>query len=193
MDLKKQSNGMNAIGTELKDSYVILSKTFEDKRGFFMESFNLEQFHRIVGYDVEFVQDNHSKSKKGVLRGLHYQYDPPMGKLVRVIAGSGFDVVVDIRSDSSTFGQHQSFFLSEENNRMVWVPAGFAHGFIALENNTHLCYKTDALYNSNTEGSIYPLDSELNIDWGIDIQLILLSDKDREAQSFGSYKKDTRF
>jgi len=184
---------MKIYDTKMNGVKLIEPRIFLDDRGFFFESFNKVLSDGLGINPCDMVQDNHSKSKKGVLRGLHYQYDPPMGKLVRVIAGSGFDVVVDIRSDSSTFGQHQSFFLSEENNRMVWVPAGFAHGFIALENNTHLCYKTDALYNSNTEGSIYPLDSELNIDWGIDIQLILLSDKDREAQSFGSYKKDTRF
>jgi len=180
MDLKKLSNGMNAIGTELKDSYVILNKTFEDERGFFMESFNLEQFRRIVGYDVEFVQDNHSKSSKGVLRGLHYQVKYPQGKLVRCISGSVYDVIVDIRKTSETFGKWIGVTLNRPD-KQLWVPPGFAHGFYTLSDTAEITYKTTDYYHPEDQETL--LWNDLDIDWKNDVEPIL-SEKDAKGKKF---------
>lgn len=187
-DLKKLSNGMNAIGTELKDSYVILNKTFGDDRGFFMESFNLEQFRRIVDYDVEFVQDNHSKSSKGVLRGLHYQVKYPQGKLVRCIFGSVYDVIVDIRKSSETFGKWIGVTLNRPD-KQLWVPPGFAHGFYTLSDIAEITYKTTNYYHPEYERTILWNDVDLNIDWKISNSLPLLSVKDLEGDTFDICEK----
>lgn len=187
-DLKKLSNGMNAIGTELKDSYVILNKTFGDDRGFFMESFNLEQFRRIVDYDVEFVQDNHSKSSKGVLRGLHYQVKYPQGKLVRCIFGSVYDVIVDIRKSSETFGKWIGVTLNRPD-KQLWVPPGFAHGFYTLSDIAEITYKTTDYYHPEYERTILWNDVDLNIDWKISNSLPLLSVKDLEGDTFDICEK----
>lgn len=161
---------------------------YNDDRGFFMESYNQTIQDELK---ENFIQDNHSKSKKGVIRGLHYQWNNPMGKLLRVVQGSGIDVIVDIRKNSPTYGQFEKFYLNDNNNLILWVPPGFAQGFLSLEDNTHLCYKTTALHNSNAEGAIHPLESGLNIDWELDN--ILLSQKDKTAQSFDDYNKQPKF
>tara|TARA_R100001163_G_C5068290_1_gene208341 strand:- start:9580 stop:10113 length:534 start_codon:yes stop_codon:yes gene_type:complete len=170
---------------------IIQPIIYEDDRGFFMESFN-EKIEREIGY--KFVQDNHSKSKKGVIRGLHYQWDTPMGKLLRVVHGSGYDVVVDIRKNSSTYGKWKLFELNDKNNNLLWVPPGFAQGFLALEDNTHLCYKTTSLHNGNAEGAIHPLESGLDINWGnFPHKNIILSEKDKNAQTFKQYNQNPKF
>lgn len=172
---------------------LIYPKVHYDDRGFFTEKFN-RQIQEVTGFTSDmFVQDNHSCSKRGVVRGLHYQWDKPMGKLLQVIAGSAYDVVLDIRKESLTYGQHQKFFLSEENCAIVWIPPGFAQGFIALENNTHVFYKTTALYNANADGCVNPLDPQLNIDWTMDISSLTLSPKDIAAPTFEEYSKLPRF
>jgi dTDP-4-dehydrorhamnose 3,5-epimerase len=169
---------------------LFVPKVHYDDRGFFLESYNSIIQNEL---NVNFVQDNHSKSKKNVVRGLHYQWEPVMGKLVRVVKGKGYDVVVDIRKDSPTYGQYEKFFLSEDNFNMVWVPGGFAHGFISLEDDTHLLYRTSGLYNKLADGAINPLCKTLNIDWEMDELELILSDKDRSAQSFLDYKLDPKF
>tara|TARA_Y100000592_G_scaffold93004_1_gene155536 strand:+ start:1444 stop:1992 length:549 start_codon:yes stop_codon:yes gene_type:complete len=176
--------------TTFPDVILFIPKVYGDHRGFFMESFN-QTIQNEIGLD--FVQDNHSKSSKYVLRGLHYQWNKPMGKLLRVVRGSGLDVIVDIRKDSSTYGQWQSFELSESNNHILWVPAGFAQGFLSLQDATHLCYKTTALHNSDCEGAINPIKSGLDIDWKVSLENIILSEKDTEAFSFQDYNKKAKF
>ena len=173
---------MNAIGTNLKDAYVITNKKFEDERGFFMESFNLKEFRKIVGYDVEFVQDNHSKSSKGVLRGLHYQIHNPQGKLVRCVSGAVFDVIVDLRKSSPTFGKWYGIELNR-NNLQLWVPPGFAHGFYTLTETAEFVYKTTDYYYPEHERSLLWNDLDLAIDWQTTVGPTL-SKKDLAASSF---------
>lgn len=163
---------------------------YEDYRGFFTETYNTN-ISDILG--VAFYQDNHSKSKKNVVRGIHYQWDKPMGKLVRVVKGSGIDIVVDLRNNSETFGQHELFEISEQNFKMVWVPEGFGHAFLSLEDDTHLCYKCSASHNSVNEGAINPLDRAINITWPVPVENLILSEKDRNAQSFADYKLNPKF
>ncbi|EMS1065160.1 dTDP-4-dehydrorhamnose 3,5-epimerase [Providencia stuartii] len=176
---------MKIIPTEIPDVLIIEPKIFEDERGFFFESFNQKQFDEAVGYPVNFVQDNHSKSVKGVLRGLHYQEEPyAQGKLVRCIVGEVFDVAVDIRKSSPTFGKWVGVNLSAENKRQLWIPEGFAHGFLVLSETTEFVYKTTNYYSPNHEGSILWNDQNLSIQWPGDIHNITLSDKDKIAASF---------
>lgn len=180
---------MNIIETKIPDVLILEPKVFGDDRGWFMESFNLKTFTSALeerGLEVpNFVQDNHSMSQAGVLRGLHYQMDPfAQGKLVRVVQGKALDVAVDIRKNSPTFGQWVSVELSGANHRQFWIPAGFAHGFLALEDNTHFLYKTTNYYNKESERSILWNDDTLSIDWqteGLDLKL---TDKDRYGASF---------
>lgn len=175
---------MKLIQTVIPDVVIIEPKVFGDERGWFMESFNEQRFQeglRDLGLTPPrpFVQDNHSCSEAGILRGLHYQISPrPQGKLVRVVQGSAFDVAVDIRKGSSTFGQYVSVHLSSENKRMFWIPEGFAHGFVALEDNTHFLYKTTDYYSKNNERSIKWDDSTIGINWPINASEVRLSDKD---------------
>lgn len=169
---------------------VFVPKVHYDDRGFFLESYNSIVQNEL---NIEFVQDNHSRSKKHVVRGLHYQWEPVMGKLVRVVKGRGYDVIVDIRKDSPTYGQWEKFLLTEDNFNMVWIPGGFAHGFLSLEDDTHLIYKTSGLYNKEADGSINPLCDTLNIDWEVEKDNLILSEKDRQAQSFLDYKVDPKF
>jgi dTDP-4-dehydrorhamnose 3,5-epimerase len=164
--------------TKLEGVLIIEPQVFGDERGFFMETYNQEEFKKI-GINVNFVQDNHSKSGKNVLRGLHFQKKFPQGKLVRVIAGRVFDVAVDLRKDSSTFGQWTGVELSAENKKMFWVPKGFAHGFVTLEDDTEFVYKCDDLYHPEDEGGLLWNDSEVGIKWPIDGQPTL-SDKDQQ-------------
>jgi dTDP-4-dehydrorhamnose 3,5-epimerase len=147
---------------------IIEPKVFGDERGFFFESFNRRQFADLIERDVDFVQDNHSRSSKNVLRGLHYQIQQPQGKLVRVVQGAVFDVAVDIRRSSPTFGQHVGVELSAENKRMLWVPEGFAHGFVVLSDTAECLYKTTDYYASAYERCLAWNDITLNIRWPID-------------------------
>ncbi len=165
--------------TKLKDCVIIEPKVFGDNRGFFLETFNEQRYLEEAGIALEFVQDNQSRSSKGVLRGLHFQYTKPQGKLIRVVRGAVLDVAVDIRIGSPTFGQWMSMELSEENKKQVWVPPGFAHGFMALSDITELEYKCTAYYDPKDEGSILWSDPDLNIPWPI--AKPILSSKDADA------------
>lgn len=184
---------MKLIRTNIPDIVIIEPKVFEDERGWFMESFNECRFHEELvklGLPIprSFVQDNHSCSKKGVLRGLHYQTSPnAQGKLVRVVQGAAFDVAVDIRRGSSTFGQCVGATLSAKNNHMLWIPEGFAHGFMALENETHFLYKTTDYYAKDCERSILWSDTDLSIEWPkIDGVAPSVSEKDLDAPTLAS-------
>lgn len=171
--------------TNLKGCFVIQPKIFRDQRGSFYESFNQNEFNRKLNLNIQFVQDNESLSRKGVLRGLHYQRGEfAQAKLVRVVKGRILDVVVDIRKNSKTFGQHFSIELTATNLKQLFIPRGFAHGFIVLEDNTIFNYKCDNYYNKSSEAGIIYNDSELNIDWKIKKQDIILSEKDKELPSF---------
>lgn len=169
---------MNVIKTNIPDVLIFEPKVFGDERGFFYESFNQKIFEEAVGHPVNFVQDNHSKSSKGVLRGLHYQLPPfAQGKLVRCIAGEVFDVAVDIRRESETFGKWVGVNLSAENKRQLWIPEGFAHGFLTLSDTAEFLYKTTNYYNPEMEGGIMWNDPIISIDWGEALNVIL-SNKD---------------
>ena len=173
---------MEIINTPLLDAKIIVPKVFKDERGYFFESFNLETLQKHIG-NHNFVQDNQSLSQKDVLRGLHFQKPPfEQGKLVRVLSGSVLDVLVDIRKNSKTFGQHFSYKLCSEKKHMLWVPPGFAHGFLTLEDNTTFFYKVTNYYNKESEGSIIYNDTHLNINWGIENPI--LSEKDKNANNF---------
>ena len=180
---------MEIIKTPLEGLLIIKPDVFEDERGYFFESYNREKF-LAHGIDVTFVQDNESKSKRGVLRGLHFQ-NPPFAqeKLVRVMSGSVLDVAVDIRKDSPTYGEWSSIVLSGQNKWMYWIPAGFAHGFLTLEDDTIFFYKCTSVYNKESEGSIRWNDPDLQIDWGTDNPVI--SPKDQVAPMFKEF--ETRF
>lgn len=179
---------MKLIQTDIPDVVLIEPTIFTDERGWFMESFNEQRFHQELmklGLPIPrpFVQDNHSCSSKGVLRGIHYQADPhAQGKLVRVTQGAAFDVAVDIRKDSATFGKWVSAELTSENKRMLWIPEGFAHGFVALEDNTHFLYKTTDYYATECERAIMWNDSELAIDWPKYLRFFV-STKDQNASN----------
>ena len=172
---------MNVIETDIPDVKIIEPTVFGDERGFFFESFNAKAFNAAVGYAVEFVQDNHSKSSKGVLRGLHYQIQQPQGKLVRVVEGKVFDVAVDIRKSSSTFGQWVGVILSAENKKQLWVPEGFAHGFVTLSDSAEFLYKTTDYYAPEFERSIAWNEPSIGIDWKIEQPK--LSGKDQQGFS----------
>jgi dTDP-4-dehydrorhamnose 3,5-epimerase len=161
---------MKVIDTKIPDVKIIEPAVFGDERGFFMETWNQQQFEELVtGKETRFVQDNHSKSKQGILRGLHYQTENTQGKLVRVVSGEVFDVAVDIRKDSPTFGQWVGVYLSAENKRQLWVPEGFAHGFYVTSEEAEFVYKCTDYYNPNAEVSICWDDEEIGIDWPLDI------------------------
>jgi len=171
---------LKLIQTAIPDVLIIEPKVFGDQRGFFYESFNRRQFASLIGRDLDFVQDNHSRSEKNVLRGLHFQVQHPQGKLVRVIQGSVFDVAVDIRKSSPTFGQHVAVELSAENQRMLWVPEGFAHGFLVTSATAEFLYKTTDYYAPEFERSIAWNDPALAIPWPIE-GATSLSAKDQQA------------
>ncbi|WDB75963.1 dTDP-4-dehydrorhamnose 3,5-epimerase [Escherichia albertii] len=177
---------MNVIKTEIPDVLIFEPKVFGDERGFFFESFNQKVFEEAVGRKVEFVQDNHSKSSKGVLRGLHYQLEPyAQGKLVRCVVGEVFDVAVDIRKSSPTFGKWVGVNLSAENKRQLWIPEGFAHGFLVLSETAEFAYKTTNYYYKNYENGIAWDDKYLKIEWP-KTNNILLSLKDQKQKTFES-------
>lgn len=176
---------MEITETELKGLYVIKPKVFEDERGYFLESYNQKVF-KDVGLDLNFVQDNQSLSQIGVLRGLHFQKPPfAQGKLVRVITGSVLDVAVDIRKNSPTYGKWFSQELTEKNKWMMYIPEGFAHGFLTLENNTVFSYKCTNFYNKASEDCIFWKDPEININWNIENPL--LSEKDLQGCLFKNF------
>lgn len=157
---------MKATQTSIPDVWVIEPRVFGDERGFFFESFNEKAFNEATGNKLPFVQDNHSKSTKGVLRGLHYQLPPKaQGKLVRVVQGEVFDVAVDIRKDSATYGQWVAEVLSAENKKQLWIPPGFAHGFLTLSETAEFLYKTTDTWSPEHERSILWSDREINIEW----------------------------
>lgn len=170
--------------TAIADVLIFEPKVFGDARGFFMESYNQRAFAEATGLEIDFVQDNHSRSRKGVLRGLHYQIQQPQGKLVRVTSGAVFDVAVDVRRSSPTFGRWVGVELTAENHRQLWVPAGMAHGFVVLSESADFLYKTTDYYAPQFERSITWNDPAIGIDWplaahGIDAPV--LSEKDRAA------------
>lgn len=172
---------MDIIQTNIPDVLIIEPKVFGDDRGFFMESFNEKTFKAKTGFTSSFVQDNHSRSAKNVLRGLHYQIKQAQGKLVRVVLGEVYDVAVDIRKSSPTFGQWSGCILSETNKRQLWVPPGFAHGFVVLSDTADFLYKTTDYYAPEYERSILWNDPQLNIDWQISDEPIL-SKKDQAGK-----------
>ena len=174
---------MKIIETNIPDVKILEPKLFGDERGFFMESYNHKKFIEAIGHDLTFVQDNHSRSQKGVLRGLHYQIQQPQGKLVRVTSGKVFDVAVDIRKSSATFGQWVGVELSAANNRQFWVPEGFAHGFVVLSDTADFLYKTTDYYAPEYERCIKWNDPELAINWQYNEEP-LVSEKDEQGESF---------
>jgi dTDP-4-dehydrorhamnose 3,5-epimerase len=172
---------MKATPLAIPEVILFEPKVFGDHRGFFFESFNQARFEEAVGHAVSFVQDNHSKSTKGVLRGLHYQINQPQGKLVRVAQGEVFDVAVDIRKSSPTFGQWVGARLSAENKHQLWVPEGFAHGFVVLSETAEFLYKTTNYYAPTHERCIKWNDADVNIDWSIDFAPLLSAKDDAGA------------
>lgn len=182
---------MKIIDTELDGVKIITTPKYGDERGYFTESYNKAQLEEL-GFNVDFVQDNLSKSKYRTIRGLHYQRNPDQGKLVRCITGTIFDVAVDIRKGSPTYGDYVGVELSEDNNKMLFVPAGFAHGFSVIsQEDARVMYKVDGKYNRLGEGGIIYDDTEINIDWKVEYPL--LSTKDREMHNFSEYNKNPAF
>ena len=171
---------MNVIKTKLQDCVIIEPKLFGDERGFFLETFQAHRYADIAGITLPFVQDNYSRSSRGVLRGLHFQKTKPQGKLVRVVRGEVYDVAVDIRQGSPTYGQWEAVILSEENKTQFWVPPGFAHGFVVLSDTADFEYKCTDYYDASDEGSILWSDPDLNIPWPIANPV--LSTKDESAK-----------
>lgn len=170
---------MNFIKTEISEVVIVEPRVFEDSRGYFMESFKQDKFEEFIGHKVNFCQDNESKSSYGVLRGLHYQLAPfAQSKLVRVISGKVLDVAVDIRKGSPTFGKHVAVELSEDNKRQLFVPRGFAHGFVVLSEEVIFSYKVDNYYSPENDRGLLFNDSEINIDWIVEESKLQLSEKD---------------
>jgi len=177
---------MRVTDTKIPDVKLLEPTVFEDERGFFFESFNLRKFEEVIGRTVNFVQDNHSQSIKGVLRGLHYQLPPySQGKLVRVVHGEVFDVAVDIRKSSPTFGQWVGEKLSAENKKQLWIPEGFAHGFLTLTGSAEFLYKTNNYYSAESERSIFWKDNVIDIQWpSLGTIKPILTEKDMASPSF---------
>lgn len=173
---------MNVIDTKIHDVKIIEPKVFGDHRGFFLETFQKDRYKEMLNIDLDFVQDNHSRSSQGVLRGLHFQTKNPQGKLVRVVRGEVLDVAVDIRKESPTFGQWESVILSEENKRQFWVPPGLAHGFVVLSEIADFEYKCTDYYDPNSEGCLLWNDPSLGINWQIENPK--LSEKDKNGKLF---------
>lgn len=172
---------MKVIPTAIPDVLIIEPQVFGDERGFFMESFNERRFAELTGVKTDFVQDNHSRSAKNVLRGLHYQIQQPQGKLVRVVSGEVFDVAVDIRKSSPTFGKWVGVSLSAENKRQLWIPEGFAHAFVVTSESADFLYKTTDYWAPEHERSILWNDPAIGIEWPLDVKP-LLSAKDQEGK-----------
>lgn len=179
----------NFIETDILGVYIIESEIYKDNRGYFQESYHYENFKK-AGLEMIFVQDNESKSKKGVLRGLHFQTKYSQGKLIRVLEGEVFDVAVDIRKESRTFGKWTSAILSSENKRMFYIPEGFAHGFLVLSDDAIIAYKCTQVYNKEYEDGIIWNDKGLNINWPLNlVDEVILSDKDMKLKTFGEYRR----
>lgn len=178
---------MNVIKTKLKDCVIIEPKVFGDERGFFLETFQADRYADLAVITLPFVQDNHSRSSKGVLRGLHFQKTKPQGKLVRVVRGEVYDVAVDLRQGSPAYGQWEAVILSEENKTQFWVPPGFAHGFVVLSETADFEYKCTDYFDPSDEGSLLWNDPDLNIPWPIDNPK--LSEKDANAPVLADLKK----
>jgi len=174
---------MNLIPTNIPDVLILEPKVFGDERGFFFESFNQKKWHELTGLDTRFVQDNHSRSAQGVLRGLHYQIEQTQGKLVRVVVGEVFDVAVDLRKSSPSFGQWTGALLSAGNKRQMWVPEGCAHGFLVLSEAAEFLYKTTDYYAPAYERSIIWNDADLGIEWPLEGEPVL-SEKDARSPAF---------
>lgn len=182
---------MQIIKGDLEGLLIVKLDVFRDERGFFLERFNEKKFAE-AGLPTAFVQDNHSRSKPGVIRGLHYQHTPAQGKFVGVPRGAIWDVVVDIRADSPTFGKYTAVEISDNNATLFWIPAGFAHGFCVLENrDADVVYHVDDYYTPSGEGGIRWDDPELNINWPIKNPIV--SERDRKLPSFAEYKKNPKF
>lgn len=178
---------MKFTETTIKGLFLIEPKLWRDDRGYFYESYSKKAFEG-AGIFADFVQDNQSLSQKGTLRGLHAQKDPgAQGKLVRVVKGRVIDVAVDIRKNSPTYGEHVAVELNEDNHKMFWVPPGFLHGFVTLEDNTIFTYKVTNLYDKASEIGVMWNDQDLNIDWGIDLSEVILSEKDKELPLFKDF------
>lgn len=181
---------MNFIETHLKGCFIIEPKVFHDDRGYFMESFNQKSFNNGIGQEVTFVQDNQSYSSKGVLRGLHYQCgDHAQAKLVRVLEGEVLDVAVDLRPDSETYGQSFAILLSAQNQKQLFVPRGFAHGFLVVSETATFFYKCDNFYNKESEGGVMFNDPELGIDWNFPESDLIISEKDQVLPLLKNAKK----
>ena len=178
---------MNVIKTKLKDCVIIEPKFFDDERGFFLETFREDKYSDLASINLPFVQDNHSHSTKGVLRGLHFQKTKPQGKLVRVVRGEVYDVAVDIRMGSPTFGQWEAVILSGENKTQFWIPPGFAHGFVVLSEIADFEYKCTDYYDPSDEESLLWSDTDLNIPWPI--KKPNLSEKDANASVLADFNK----
>jgi dTDP-4-dehydrorhamnose 3,5-epimerase len=179
---------MKFIKTNISDVYIIEPSVFEDNRGYFLESFNLEKFEENV-YPINFVQDNESKSSKGVLRGLHFQKPPyEQAKLVRCIEGEVLDIALDIRKNSKTYGQHIAVLLSGDNKRQLFVPRGFAHGFLVLGDTATFAYKVDNNYAPEFDAGIRWNDNELNIQWGMEDSQVIISEKDAVLPFFSEFE-----
>ena len=177
---------MKVTRTAIPDVLILEPRVFGDARGFFLESFNSQTFDEVVGHHVKFVQDNHSRSSRGVLRGLHYQIQKPQGKLVRVTRGQVFDVAVDIRRSSETFGKWVGIELSEEKNNQLWVPPGMAHGFLVLSESADFLYKVTEYYSPEDERSILWNDADIGVEWPSIGRDPLLSGKDLNGKSFSN-------
>ncbi|TCV10458.1 dTDP-4-dehydrorhamnose 3,5-epimerase [Sphingobacterium alimentarium] len=176
---------MKVIETKLKGCFIIEPTIFEDIRGYFYESFNKSKFEALTGMSSEFVQDNQSKSLYGVVRGLHQQLgEYAQAKLVRVLEGKVLDVAVDVREGSTTYGEHVAVELSAENNKQMYIPRGFLHGFAVLSKTATFFYKCDNQYNKEAEDGVHPLDATLAIDWTLPQEHIILSEKDKVARPF---------
>lgn len=168
-------------------------KSFNDNRGLFYESYKQSLYEKEYGIKEKFVQDNHSVSCKNTIRGMHYQWDEPMGKLVRVASGAVTDIIVDVRKNSNTFGNIYRYELDEKNLHQLYVPPGFAHGFICRSETAVVMYKCTAEYNKNGESGINPFDPFLNIDWGIDYNEAVVSQKDLDSKNLVDYLKEPKF
>lgn len=185
---------IKATETKLKGCFIIEPTIYEDERGYFFESYNQKDFCEAINQEVNFVQDNQSYSKKGVLRGLHFQKGKyAQAKLVSVLEGRIQDVVVDLRKNSPTFGEHLSIELSSENKKQLFVPRGFTHGFLTLSNSATVFYKCDNYYKKEAEGSIVYRDIDLGIEWEINSKNLLLSDKDQKAPTLKNYLETGQF
>ena len=180
---------MTVKETKLKGCFILEPKVFQDSRGYFFESFNQNTFNRLIGKNINFIQDNESYSSKGVLRGLHYQRDEyAQAKLVRVVKGTVLDIAVDIRENSPTFGQNVSLELSEDNKQQLFIPRGFAHGFIVLSDTAIFSYKCDNFYKKESEGGIIYNDRDLNINWKLNEKEFIVSEKDLQLPNLKDAK-----